>query len=74
MALAWFKKYFLVAIGIRSILSTNSKRKKSFIADEASFFVKKPFWFKFIGFFPMVRVPDQGGEVKKVKAAVTLWC
>ena len=53
-------------------ISTNSKRKKSFIPNEASFFVKKPFWFKFIGFFPMVRVPDQGGEVKKVKAAVTL--
>ena len=71
VALAWFEKYFFCGDWD---LSTNSKGKKSFIADEASFFVKKPFWFEFIGFFPMVRVPDQGGEVKRVNAAVTLWC
>ena len=65
MALAWFEKIFF---GGNWDLSTNSKGKKSFIADEASFFVKKPFWFEFIGFFPMVRVPDQGGEVKKQRS------
>lgn len=50
-------------------ISTNSKRKESFMTHKPSFVVKKSFWLEFVGLFPVIGVPgERGGKALKSKS------
>ena len=59
-----FEKITLATPYLR--ISTNSKRKESFMTHKPSFVVKKSFWLEFVGLFPVIGVPgEREGFVKR---------